>query len=72
MTSFFDGIDLAPDAAFLLWFAVGMMAIGLAIGVYMAARWVWRRVGSARRSRNQLRRLYEAQLTWERQHGRRR
>ncbi len=46
MTPLFDGFDLAPDAAFLLWFAVGMAAIGLAIGAYMVGRWVWRRGAS--------------------------
>ena len=43
MMPLFDGIDLAPDAVFLLWVAGLMVAIGLVIGVYMAGRWVWRR-----------------------------
>ena len=43
VTPLFDGIDLAPDAAFLLWFAVGMAAIGLVIGAYMVGMWEWRR-----------------------------
>ncbi|KKN61612.1 hypothetical protein LCGC14_0520650 [marine sediment metagenome] len=51
MTPLFDGLDLAPDAAFLLWFAVGMVAIGLAIGAYMVGRRAWRWVGRARRRR---------------------
>ena len=38
MTPLFDGFDLAPDAAFLLWFAVGMVAIGLVIGAYMVGK----------------------------------
>ena len=42
MTPFFDRLDLAPDAAFLLWVAGGMVAIGLVIGAYMAGRGVWR------------------------------
>ena len=40
-----DDIDLASDAVFLLWFAVGMAAIGLAIGVCMVARRAWRWAG---------------------------
>ena len=44
MTPLFNRIDYASDAVFLLWFAAGMVAIGLVIGAYMAARWVWRRV----------------------------
>ena len=43
MTPFFDRLDLAPDAAFLLWVAGLMVAIGLVIGAYMVGRWVWRR-----------------------------
>ena len=42
MTPLFDGFDLAPDAAFLLWFAVGMAAIGLVIGAYMVGKRAWR------------------------------
>ena len=38
MTPFFDRLDLAPDAVFLLWFAGLMVAIGLAIGAYMAGK----------------------------------
>ena len=49
MTPLFNRIDYASDAAFLLWFAVGMAAIGVVIGAYMAGRWVWRRVEKARR-----------------------
>ncbi len=49
----FDGIDYASDAVFLLWFAVGMVAIGLAIGAYMVARRAGRWVGKARRRREQ-------------------
>ncbi len=45
MTPLFNRIDLAPDAVFLLWFAVGMAAIGLVIGAYMVARRAWRWVG---------------------------
>ncbi len=45
MTPLFDGFDLAPDAVFLLWFAVGMVVIGVGIGAYMAARKVWRWAG---------------------------
>ncbi len=55
MTSLFDRLDLAPDAVFLLWFAAGMAAIGLAIGAYMVARragrWARRRKGRAVRNR---------------------
>ena len=49
MTSLFDRLDLASDAVFLLWFAVGMVAIGLAIGAYMVARRVWRWAGRRKR-----------------------
>ncbi len=42
MTPLFDRIDLASDAAFLLWVAGGMVAIGLAIGAYMVGRRAWR------------------------------
>ena len=48
MMPLFDGIDLAPDAEFLLWWAGLMVVIGLAIGAYMAARRAWRRVGVSR------------------------
>ncbi len=48
MTPLFDGIDLAPDAVFLLWVAGGMVAIGVGIGAYMAGKragrwvmWLW-------------------------------
>ncbi len=48
MTPLFNRLDLASDAAFLLWFAVGMVAIGLVIGAYMVGRrarrwvmWLW-------------------------------
>ncbi len=49
MIPLFDGIDLASDAEFLLWFAGGMVAIGLVIGVYMVARRVGRWVGRRRK-----------------------
>lgn len=51
MTPFFDRLDLAPDAVFLLWCAVGMVAIGLGISAYMAGKRAWRWVGKARRRR---------------------
>lgn len=51
MTPLFDGIDLASDAVFLLWFAVGLVASGLVIGAYMVGRKAWRWVGKARRRR---------------------
>ncbi len=49
MTPFFDRLDLAPDAVFLLWVAGDMVGIGLVIGAYMAgkragrwvAMWLW-------------------------------
>ncbi len=49
MTPLFNRIDYASDAVFLLWFAVGMVAIGLAIGAYMVARRVWRWAGRRKR-----------------------
>ncbi len=48
MTPFFDRLALASDAAFLLWFAVGMAAIGLVIGAYMVGRQARRWVEKAR------------------------
>ncbi len=51
MTPLFNRIDYASDAVFLLWFAVGMAAIGLVIGAYMAGRRAWRWTGRARRRR---------------------
>ncbi len=51
MTPFFDRLDLAPDAAFLLWCAVGMVAIGLVIGAYMVGKRAGRWVAAARRRR---------------------
>ncbi len=49
MTPLFNRIDYASDAVFLLWVAVGMAAIGVGIGAYMAGRRAWRWVGRARR-----------------------
>lgn len=51
MTPLFNGIDLASDAAFLLWVAYIMLRFGLALSVFAAARIVWRWVGKARRRR---------------------
>ena len=42
MRPLFNRIDYASDAAFLLWFAVGMVAIGVVIGAYMLGRRAWR------------------------------
>ncbi len=47
MTPLFNRIDYASDAAFLLWVAGLMAAIGLAIGAYMVARRAWRWMGRA-------------------------
>ncbi len=51
MMPLFDGIDLAPDAVFLLWVAGGMVAIGVGSGAYMGGRRAWHRVAAARRRR---------------------
>ncbi len=58
MTSLFDRLDLVPDAVFLLWFAVGMAAIGLVIGAYMVGRWVWAGERKGRAIRNRLTESY--------------
>ncbi len=57
MTPLFDRLDYASDAAFLLWFAVGMVAIGLVIGVYMVGKRAWRWAAAARRRRRISRRV---------------
>lgn len=49
MTPFFDRLDFASDAVFLLSVAYAMLAISLAIGVYVAARRLWRWVGRRKR-----------------------
>lgn len=49
MMPFFDRLDFASDAAFLLWVASLMLWIGLAIGAYMVARRAWRWVGRRKR-----------------------
>ncbi len=62
MTPLFDGLDLAPDAAFLLWFAVGMVAIGVGIGAYMVGRRAWRRGIGMRAQRRRDRRAYAVRI----------
>ncbi len=61
MTPFFDRLDLASDAAFLLWAAGLMVAIGLVIGAYMVGKRAWRWVGR-RKDRAVRNRLTESYL----------
>ena len=45
MTPFFDRFDAIPEPEFALWFALGMLVLGLVCG--FIERWLWMKQATA-------------------------